>query len=149
MNKNKEEKNQKSLETLQVTVSKTLVRFKFITGIIFIFSILGLILAIVTRSASYDYSWWILLFLSISLILISSYLFLGFYAISTITDYKILRNKLNIFFSILIPASAAGMIVGVILPLLALFMFISCIALTIHAIKFNLAYSHARKNNLI
>lgn len=146
---NKKVRAEKTIATLTTTTSNLLSSFRWLTAIMLILGAVGLFLSYITISVSYDYSWWVLFLLSVCLTVLGAYLIFECYRISKITDHKTLRKKLNIFFLILIPFSAIGTIIGVIMPLVALFMFISCVALIIHAIKFNRAYSYAVKNNLV
>jgi cation transport ATPase len=145
---NKRVKDEKVVTTLATTTSNLLSNFKWLTAIMLILGVIGLFLSYITNSVSYDYSWWILFLLSMCLTVFGGYLLFDCWKISKITDQKILKKKLNTFFLILIPFSAIGTIIGVLLPLLALFMFISCISLIIHAVKFNRAYAYAVKNGL-
>jgi cation transport ATPase len=145
----KERKVKQTVAALSTTTSNLLSNFKWLTAIMLVLGVVGLFLSYITLSVSYDYSWWILCLLSVCLTVLGGYLACECYRISKIADYKVLRKKLNVFFLILIPFSAIATLIGVILPLIALFMFISCITLIIHAVKFNRAYTYAVNNKLI
>jgi len=146
---NKRVKSERSITTLETTTSHLLSSFKWLTAIMLILGAIGLFLSYITISVSYDYSWWVLSGLSVLLFVLGGYLLFDCFRISKISDHKILKKKLNTSFLILIPFSLVGTIIGIIMPLVALFMFISFVALVIHAIKFNRAFNYAKRNGLI
>lgn len=146
---NKRVKIEQTVNTLATTTSKLLSIFKWLTIIMIILGVSGLFLAYITTSVSYDYSWWVFFILSICLTVLGGYFLFDCYRISKVTNHKILRKKMNAFFLILIPFSAIGTLIAVVLPLVALFMFISFVVLIINAVRFNGAYIYAVKNNLV
>lgn len=147
--KNKREKVERTVETLSTTTLKLVSMFKWLTGLMLTLGIIGLFLSYVTISVADDWSWQAVLILGITFSILGGYLFYQSFRITKLTDQRQVRKKLNLFFIVLIPFSAIATIIGLVMPLIALLLFINCVSLIINAIKYNNAFSYAAKNNLI
>lgn len=146
---NKKVKVEKTIETLSTTTQKLISMFRWLTGLMLVLGIVGLFLAYITSSVSDDWSWQVIFFSGIAFTIFGSYLSYQCFKITKITDQKLLKKKLNLFFIILIPFSAIGTIIGLVMPLIALVLFINCISLIINAVKYNHAFAYAMRNNLV
>lgn len=144
----KQQKDHRNVGTLTTTVEKTVSTFHWLILLMVLISLATLFFGYIFYDSGDEYwiAWCIggAAFLGLGL-----WLYVLTRQISKTTDFNLIKRKLNVLFTVLIPFTFVAMAIGFLAPLIGLLAFIAFVSLSIRAIKFNLAFRYAKKNNLI